>query len=134
MGRMSPEKEALGLTHDQLNPGKPENTPKYSDIVYQTGGPNRCGQGSSFKSRGVSSEKEHNSMLKNGWFNTPGEAINLGEDEANKVRFVLGELRKEQKLEEDRAELEELLKRKAEREAKKKNKVGRPSKSISYTQ
>lgn len=133
MGRMTKEKEALGLTSDQLNPGKPENTPKYSDIVYQTGGPNRCGQGTSYKSKGVSSKKEHEDALKNGWFDTPAEAIKLGESEANEIRFELEQLRKEKMLDTDRQELEQLRAEKAEREASKKGKPGRPPKSLSKT-
>ncbi len=48
--------------------------------------------------------------------------MKLGESEANKVRFDLAKLREEKLLDKDRAELEELRKEKAEREAKKRDK------------
>lgn len=129
MGRMTKEKQALGLTSDSLNPGNPDLDPKYSDMVYQTGGPNRCGNGTSYKTKGVASAKEHEAALKNGWFKTPAEAIELGETDANEIKFELEQLRKEKMLDKDREELEQLRAEKKEREAKKKNKGGRPPKS-----
>lgn len=119
MAKMSKEKKALGLTHDQLNPGDTADARKYSDIVYQTGGESSCGQGVSYKSKGVWSKKEREDALNDGWFATPVEAVKLGESEANKVRFDLKTLREEKMLEKDRVELEELRKEKAESEAKK---------------
>lgn len=117
MGRMSKEKEALGLTKDQLNPGAPEDAAKYSEIVYRNGGAYRFPKGGTFSCRGVTSEQELAEALESGWFRTPEEAIKGGTSEADEIRAELKKMREEKLLDAERAELEELRKWKAEREA-----------------
>lgn len=117
MGRMSKEKEALGLTKDQLNPGAPEDASKYSEIMYRSGGAYRFPKGGTYSCRGVSSENELAEALESGWFRTPEEAIKGGTSEAESMRAELKKMREEKLLDAERAELEDLRKWKAEREA-----------------
>lgn len=117
MGKMSDEKKALGLTKDQLNPGSPEDNEKYSEIVYKKGGPYRWPKGGTYQVRGVSSEQELEEALDSGWFRTAAEAIKGGNSEAEDIRAELKKMREEKLLDAERAELEELRRWKADREA-----------------
>lgn len=118
-GRMSKEKEALGLTKDQLNPGTPEDNAKYSEIVYRSGGKYRGSNGGSYSCKGVSSEGELSEALAAGWFATPGEALKTVPTEAEDIRAELKKLNAEKLLDTDREELKRLRREKAEREEKK---------------
>ena len=117
-GRMSKEKEALGLTRDQLNPGKSEDNDKYSEIVYRSGGHYRGGKGRTYECRGSSSEEETKRLLKGGWAKTPGEAISTVPTKAEEVRAEIKILKAEKLMNADLKELNELRREKAERESK----------------
>lgn len=118
-GKMSKEKEALGLTRFQLNPGLPEDNAKYAEIVYRSGGKYRGGaEGGSYSCKGVSSEEELLEAFDAGWYATPGEALKTVPTEAEDIRAELKKLKAEKMLDTDREELKQLRAEKAEREAK----------------